>query len=143
MKEPPIKPTREWPESGFKVGLPADSGTPDLRRPNRRQAWTRVLLWLLPSAFAVGSAWLLGWFDFWGGFRPHLVLSHPLLMWRVANALFVLGIACWCARLSTLQNQGRSFGSYVVWFCFCQFGLIPLVAVLVIFGCCVAHPVQW
>jgi hypothetical protein len=102
-----------------------------------------VLLWLLPSGFALGSAWLLGWLDFWGGFRPHLVLSHPLETWQVTNALFVLGIACLCAKLSTSEKPRGSFGFYVVWFCFSQLGLIPLVAAVVIFGCCVAHPVQW
>src|SRR6476620_2251014 len=141
MNKPPIKPTREWPESGFKVEAPSDSGSSDPRRPSRAQAWLRILLWLLPSGFALGSAWLLGWLDFWGGFRPHLVLSHPLAVWRIANALFVLGIACLCAKLSTSEKPRGSFGSYVVWFCISQLGLIPLIAALVIFGCCMANPV--
>ena len=110
---------------------------------NRAQAWFRLLLWILPSAFALSSAWLLGWLDFWGRSRPLLVLSHPLIVWRVANALFILGLACSCARLSVSRKRSGAFGSYVVWFCFCQLGLIPLVAAVVIFGCCVANPVKW
>jgi len=109
----------------------------------RTQTWLRVLLWLLPSAFAMGSAWWLGWLDFWRSSRPHLVLSHPLEVWQVANALFVLGTACLCAKLLPSGKPRGSFGSYVIWFIFSQLGLIPLVAAVVIFGCCVAHPVKW
>ena len=109
---------------------------------NRAQAWFRLLLWILPSAFASGSGWLLGLLDFWVSHRK-VELSHPTETWWIANALLVFGAAALDTWLAISGTRRGAYGWRVGLFCLCQVVLIPLVYTLTVFWMCFGGPLNW
>ncbi len=136
MKEPPIKPTHEWPESGFKIGVPADP--PQAAPINQAQGCFRVLLWVMPAGFAAVSAWAVG------NYKPDV--DSLLMLWIGVNLVFMATTGWFVAIMSSsvrVLETGKRTGR-IAWlttlFCLIQLFLIPFISVFLVFAFCAFMP---
>ena len=96
MNEPPIKPNRQWPGPGDLACEPITKPSSIKHPVNRAQATVRVILWLLPTGFAVLSAMGSSWLKI-HGYLPRWHLAACL----IPNVIFVVGAGWYNALLST------------------------------------------
>lgn len=106
---------------------------------NRAQACFRVIIWLLPTGFAVCSSWAGNWLIS-RGYLPKLGFGF----WVVPNVFFMFGAAWYNALLSRrARSSPRGIVNRLVLFFLIQLFLMPLLLAILLYLACVIDPIQF
>jgi len=115
---------------------------PRRQRPprNRAQAWFLVLLWFVPTGFALASAVGLGWIN-------EKVFANngtiPVVLGFSLNIAFVIGTGWFTTQLSTrARTEPGVVASRVFAFFMIQLFLIPILLALIVFCACLIDPIN-
>ena len=108
---------------------------------NRAQAWFRMLLWILPSGFAVASG--IGLDRLSSAYFPS---QSPIgtLIWWILNFAFVIGSGWFDSQLSArARAEVGGVADRVLRFFLFQLFLIPVLSLVFLFFACLIDPIRF